>query len=186
MPRDYSRLLADLSADYERHAPTSAALNRRATQAMVDGGSHALRLIRPFPPRIARAQGGWVWDEDGNAILDFWQGHHANLLGHNPPVVREALAEALQSGWGLQTGFTDRLQIEAAELLLSQTGAERVRFTTSGALATMYAILLARLHRPRAGAEGGRRLARRSPGRWWASTSMQAEPTVESAGLPPR
>jgi glutamate-1-semialdehyde 2,1-aminomutase len=108
-------------------------------------------------------------------------------VGHNPPVVREALAEALQSGWGLQTGFTDRLQIEAAELLLSQTGAERVRFTTSGALATMYAILLAR-------AFTGRELVLKVGGGWhgaqpWALVGVHfdagPEPwTVESAGLP--
>ncbi len=70
---------------------------------------------------------------------------------------------ALAEGWGLQTGFTDALQIEVAELLCRQTGAERVRFTTSGALATMYSILLARAHhRPRDRPEGRRGLARRA------------------------
>ncbi len=187
MPRDYTRLLAELSAEYERHAPTSAALNRRALEVMVDGGNHALRLIRPFPPRIARAQGGRVWDEDGNAILDFWQGHHANLLGHNPPVITGALTAALQTNWGLQTGFTDRLQIETAELLCRQTGAERVRFTTSGALATMYATLLAR-------GFTGRELVLKVGGGWhgaqpWALKGVHFEDgpepwKVESAGLP--
>jgi glutamate-1-semialdehyde 2,1-aminomutase len=186
MSRDYTHLMAELAGEYETHAPTSAALNRRALQVMVDGGSHALRLIRPFPPRIARARGGWAWDEDGNAILDFWQGHHANLLGHNPPVVTEALAAALSSGQGLQTGFTDRLQIEAAELLCRQTGAERVRFTTSGALATMYAIMLAR-------GSTGRELVLKVGGGWhgaqpWALKGVHFDDgpdpwTVESAGL---
>ena len=143
-PRDYTSLLNELSTEYERHAPQSAALHRRANQVMVDGGSHSLRLIKPFPPRIVRAQGAWVRDEDGHDILDFWQGHYADILGHNPPVVTSALAQAFCSGWGLQTGFTDRLQIEVAEILCRQTGAERVRFTTSGSLATMYAIMLAR------------------------------------------
>ena len=50
----------------------------------------------------------------------------------------------MAKGWGLQTGFTDRIQIETAEILCRQTGQERVRFTTSGALATMYATTLAR------------------------------------------
>ena len=111
---------------------------------MVDGGSHSLRLIEPFPPRIVRALGAYVWDEDENQILDFWQGHFANLLGHNPPCVTETLAECFAAGYGLQAGFADRWQIEAAETLCRQTGAERVRFTTSGTLATMYAVLLAR------------------------------------------
>jgi len=156
---------------------------------LVDGGSHTLRLIRPFPPRIASAAGGYVVDEDGHRILDFWQGHHANLLGHNPPVLTEPLRDAFARGSGLQTGFTDSLQIETAELLCSLTGMERVRFTTSGSLATMYATLLARAHT-------GRELVMKVGGGWhgaqpWAlkGVDFHAEDHtdfqhVETSGLP--
>lgn len=143
IPRDHRQLLAELCDAYRAHAPISASLHERASNSLIDGGSHALRLQRPFPPRIAAAQGGWIRDEDGHDILDFWQGHLCNVLGHNPPVITSALARAFRTGWGLQTGFTDRLQLEAAEILCRQTGAERVRFTTSGTLATMYAVMLA-------------------------------------------
>jgi len=142
--RDYARLLAELTDTYARYAPQSRALNERAVKYQVDGGSHSLRLIQPFPPRIAIAQGAWLNDEDGHRLLDFWQGHLANILGHNPEVVTSVLARAFADGFGLQTGFTDRLQAEVSELLCQRTGAERVRFTTSGTLATMYAIMLAR------------------------------------------
>ena len=109
---DYTSLIADLSAEYAAHSPLSAALNERASAHLIDGGSHALRLLEPFPPRIAAAQGAWLTDEDGHQILDFWQGHFANILGHNPEVVTSAVAAALTEGFGLQTGFTDRLQAE--------------------------------------------------------------------------
>ncbi|TEU11157.1 MAG: aminotransferase class III-fold pyridoxal phosphate-dependent enzyme [Anaerolineales bacterium] len=142
--RDHTRLLAELAEAYTQHSPKSAALNEKAKKYLLDGGSHALRLMQPFPPRIVAAQGAWLKDEDGHDILDFWQGHLANILGHNPEVVTSALASAFEASFGLQTGFTDRLQAETAEILCQQTGAERVRFTTSGTLATMYAILLAR------------------------------------------
>jgi glutamate-1-semialdehyde 2,1-aminomutase len=142
--RDHTRLLATLAADYERHCPRSAAINRQALARMVDGGSHTIRLLKPFPPRIAAARGAYVTDEDGHRILDFWQGHHANILGHNPPVITESLAGAFGQGFGLQTGFTDSLQVQVAELLCARTGAERVRFTSSGSLSTMYATMLAR------------------------------------------
>ena len=138
------RLVESLARAYAVHSPKSAVLNERARRTQVDGGSHALRLIEPFPPRIVRARGAWVDDEDGHRILDFWQGHTANILGHNPDVITSALSGAFAGGFGLQTGFTDRLQVETAEILCRQTGAERARFTTSGTLATMYAILLAR------------------------------------------
>ena len=142
--RDHTRILAELGESYRHHAPRSAALHERAQERLVDGVSHTRRLATPFPPRIVSARGAFVWDEDGNRMLDFWQGHYANILGHNPEVITTAVISGLEAGQCLQTGFTDRLQIEAAEILCRQTGAERVRFTTSGALATMYSILLAR------------------------------------------
>jgi glutamate-1-semialdehyde 2,1-aminomutase len=155
----------------------------------VDGGSHSLRLIEPFPPRITSAQGAWLVDEDGHRILDFWQGHLANILGHNPGLIASTLSAALAGGFGLQTGFTDRLQVEAAEILCRQTGAERVRFTTSGSLATMYAILLSR-------AFTGRDLVMKVGGGWhgaqpWALKGIafhgqngKGYQRLESDGLP--
>ena len=157
--RDYTPLLAELAQEYAQYAPTSATLNQRAEQHLVDGGSHTVRLIWPFPPRIVSAEGAWIKDEDGHAILDFWQGHLGNILGHNPAIVTSALSRSLDGGFGLQTGFADRLQVEVAEILCRQTGAERVRFTTSGSLATMYAIMLAR-------AFTGRHLVMKVGGGW--------------------
>ncbi len=187
--RDHTQLLADLAQEYSRHAPVSSALNNRALKVLVDGGSHSLRLIEPFPPRIVAARGAWLTDEDGHRILDFWQGHLANILGHNPPELTSALARALGDGFGLQTGFTDALQVETAEILCRQTNAERVRFTTSGTLATMYATLLSRAYT-------GRTLVMKVGGGWhgaqpWAlkGIGFHAEDDngfqrVESAGVP--
>jgi len=189
--RKYARLLSEMADEYRQHSPRSAALNQEAENWLVDGGSHALRLIEPFPPRIVDAKGAWIEDEDGHRILDFWQGHYANVLGHNPEVVTSALAGALDERFGLQTGFTDRLQVECAEILCRQTGAERVRFTTSGSLATMYATLLAR-------AFTGRDLVMKAGGGWhgaqpWGlkgvkfhtdSGETDGFQRVESVGLP--
>jgi len=141
---NHAPLLAGLREAYARYAPKSGAINEKAKKYLVDGGSHQLRLMQPFPPRIVSARGAYLHDEDGHDILDLWQGHLGNLLGHNPPVVTEPLARAFQDGFGLQTGFTDQLQADVAEILCRQTGAGRVRFTTSGSLATMYAIMLSR------------------------------------------
>jgi glutamate-1-semialdehyde 2,1-aminomutase len=157
--REYTRLLTEFAEDYGRHSPKSAALNQEAERWLVDGGSHALRLIEPFPPRIVKARGAWIEDEDGHRILDFWQGHYANVLGHNPEAITSVLASAFEERFGLETGFTDRLQVECAEILCRQTGAERIRFTTSGSLATMYATLLAR-------AFTGRDLVMKAGGGW--------------------
>ena len=186
--RDHTKLLCELRAEYAAYAPQSAALDARASRVQVDGGSHAFRLVEPFPPRIVAARGGWIEDEDGHRILDTWQGHFANILGHNPTVITEKLTAALEDGGGLQTGFTDRLQVEAAEILCKQTGAERARFTTSGTLATMYAILLAR-------GFTGRDLVMKVGGGWhgahpWGLKGVgfdddEGFQSIETAGLPP-
>jgi glutamate-1-semialdehyde 2,1-aminomutase len=142
--RNHTRLLAQLREDYANFSPKSGAIQKIAVQYLVDGGSHQLRLMHPFPPRIVAARGAYLTDEDGHHILDFWQGHLGNLLGHNPKFITDVLARSFADGFGLHTGFTDRLQAETAALLCRQTGSERVRFTTSGSLATMYAIMLSR------------------------------------------
>ncbi len=144
MRRDNTRLIADLSAEYAARFPRSGELALRAERVMVDGGSHGFRLTRPFPVRIAAASGASVRDVDGHDLLDFWQGHFANILGNDPEVVTSVLAEAFASGTGLQLGQTEEQQIETAELVCECLHADKVRFTTSGSLATMYAIMLAR------------------------------------------
>ena len=187
--RDYTRLLAELSELYTQRSPRSQAIQAQAQEYLVDGGSHTLRLIEPFPPRITAAHGAWITDEDGHNLLDFWQGHIANILGHNPEVVTSELSRVFAEGFGLQTGFTDRLQAETAEIFCRQTGAERVRFTTSGTLGTMYAILLSRAYT-------GRTLVMKVGGGWhgaqpWAlkGISYHSEAgigfqKVESDGVP--
>ncbi len=156
---DHEQALTDLAQEYSQRSPNSAAVDAYARRFLVDGGSHTIRLIQPFPPRLVSAQGGWFVDEDGHRVLDLWQGHLANLLGHNPPEITSVLSEAFGRGHGLQTGFADRCQAEAAEILCRQTGSEQVRFTTSGSLATMYAIMLARAHT-------GRPLVMKAGGGW--------------------
>jgi glutamate-1-semialdehyde 2,1-aminomutase len=130
--------------EYTQRFALSAKQHARARSVMVDGGQHTLRLSSPFPLHIRSASGAYVHDLDGHRILDFWQGHFANILGHNPPTITGALSEMLAQGYGLQTGMVDELAYSLASLICQQTGAERVRLTTSGSLATMYAIMLAR------------------------------------------
>ncbi len=83
-------------------------------------------------------------DLDGNEYIDFWQGHYTNILGHNPGIIREVLVREFQQGGGLQNGFPGSLQVELAAELCQRTGAEQVRFTTSGTLVTLYTVMLSR------------------------------------------
>ena len=162
---DYTPLLNELADEHHRRSPRSATIHKEACRHLIDGGSHSIRLLEPFPPRITAAHGGWIDDEDGHHILDLWQGHMANVLGHNPEVVTSELAQAFDDGFGTQNGMADALQAELAELVCRLTGADRIRLTTSGSLATMYAVLLARSFT-------GRAMVMKAGGGWHGAQPM--------------
>ena len=141
---DRQALWTRLVEKHESRAPKSRTHSQEASRFQVRGGSHNLRLFEPFPFFDEQCSGSKVVDLDGNVYVDFWQGHYANILGHNPPEVIEPLIRELRGGRGLQTGFPGSLQLELAKKLSLRTGAERVRFTTSGSLATLYSVMLSR------------------------------------------
>ncbi|MGD2085038.1 MAG: aminotransferase class III-fold pyridoxal phosphate-dependent enzyme [Candidatus Aminicenantes bacterium] len=141
---DKKKLLKDLIENYKQKHKKSEEFFNKANQMQIKGGSHNLRLFTPFPFYDVQASGSKITDIDGNTYIDFWQGHFGNILGHNPRVVRDALLDYFQKGQGLSTGFPGIYQKELAELILKQIGADKIRFTTGGTLATMYAIMLAK------------------------------------------
>ena len=182
----HEHLLNSLRQEYEVKYPASKAAHARARGVLVDGINHGARLFKPYPFRVTAAQGGRVTDVDGNELVDYWQGHYANILGHNPAVVRQALVAELEHGLGLQTGLPEELETDFAAALAKATGAERVRLTTAGTLATMYAIMLARGYTQRklvikvaGGWHGASPLALKGVGR-----SQTGFDRVDSAGVP--
>lgn len=147
------RFIAVLEAKYRKKTKKSRGLYARAQKVMVRGGSHSLRLWAPYPFFMAKAKGPYVYDIDGNDYIDYWQGHYANILGHNPVVLKSELERFDPESGSLHTGFEGESQVRLAELLLKQIGCRdtKVRFTTSGTLATMYAVMLAQAHTGREG-----------------------------------
>lgn len=120
--------------------------------------SHAARTFKPFPPFIKSAAGNTVTTVDDIELLDYWQGHFCNILGHNHPVLIEALQTAIDHQLGLQLGLLTTLENELSSLLKETTGLESYIFTSSGTLSTMSAIMLGLSHTKRSGVlklEGG-------------------------------
>lgn len=133
-----------LIEEFARKSQKSKELYERARKCMVQGGSHNLRLWSPYSFVISSAKGAIVKDVDGNEYIDYWQGHYANILGHNPDILNEESILAHKQGC-LHTGFEDEWEIKLAELILDTLGHKdwRIRFTTSGTLANTYACMLA-------------------------------------------
>jgi glutamate-1-semialdehyde 2,1-aminomutase len=139
---------AALEAEYRARTPKSLALHRRAGASMIKGGSHNLRLWRPYPFFMAGASGAEVEDVDGHVYIDYWQGHYANVLGHDPAAVRQALDAFGPGGSSLHSGFEAESQVRLAEMILGSLGYDdfKIRFTTAGTLAAMYAVMLGLAH----------------------------------------
>lgn len=138
------KFLERLEDEYARRFPRSKAHHERGEAGLLDCTSHAMRSNRPFMPIARKAEGAVVEDLDGNRCLDYWQGHFVNILGHNPPLIREALVESLGEGRGLQTGMLHEIEAEVAERICRSTGSETARLTTSGTLGTFFAVVLSR------------------------------------------
>lgn len=125
---------------------TSQNLFARA-KTFIPGGVNspvrAFRAVGGDPLFIKRADGAYLYDEDGNAFIELINSWGPMILGHNHPVIREAVAEAI--GSGLSYGAPTAREVEMAELICKMVpSVEKVRMVNSGTEATMSAIRVAR------------------------------------------
>jgi glutamate-1-semialdehyde 2,1-aminomutase len=128
---------------YTEALPASQALADRARKLFPDAVTHDNRRMDPFPLYVDRAEGAYKWDVDGHRYVDYWMGHGALLLGHNPPAVRDAVRE--QALRGTHYGACHVKEVEWGEWVCRLVpSAERLRFTASGTEATHLALRLAR------------------------------------------
>ena len=118
----------------------------RAVKVMPGGVNSPVRAYRSVnmcPRFIARADGPFVFDEDGRKYIDYVCSWGPMILGHNHPVIREAVEKAVQDG--LSFGAPTRREVEIAELICAMVpNVEMVRMVNSGTEAVMSAIRLAR------------------------------------------
>jgi len=97
------------------------------------------------PKLIARAQGAYCWDVDGNRFIDWAMGNRVMVLGHAYPAVNEAVKRQIELG----VNFTRPgiLEYELAEYLVDLLPvAEMVKFGKNGSDVTTAAIKLARAY----------------------------------------
>ncbi|MGA2875370.1 MAG: aspartate aminotransferase family protein [Nitrososphaerales archaeon] len=129
--------------DYTTRTKKSYRMYLDASKIMPGGQSHNSRFFSPYPFYANKARGKYIWDVDGNRYTDYWMGHTALIFGHSPSFVVKALKKQVSNG--LLYGAPNRHAYELARLV-SETvpSAESVRFCTTGAEATMYAVRLAR------------------------------------------
>ncbi len=124
----------------------SRALQVRAAGLLpggVDSPVRAFRAVGGDPPFVARAEGAYLWDVDGNRYLDCFGSWGPMILGHAFPPVVEAIREAAAKGASF--GASHAGEANLAELVTQCfPSVERLRFVSSGTEACMSALRLAR------------------------------------------
>src|ERR1700726_453055 len=119
---------------------------QRAEQVLVGGVNSPVRAFRSVggePFIVDHGRGQYLYDADGNELLDYVCSWGAMLLGHAHPAVTAAISR--QAERGTSFGATTELQVELATLITSAVPfIEKIRFVSSGTEATMSALRLAR------------------------------------------
>ena len=116
-------------------------------QKYIPGGVNspvrAFRGVGGDPVFFKKAQGAYLYDEDGNKYVDYVGSWGPMIVGHSHPQVLKAVQEMVAQGLGY--GAPTAIETEmAAKVCALVPSVEMVRMVNSGTEATMSAIRLAR------------------------------------------
>jgi glutamate-1-semialdehyde 2,1-aminomutase len=126
---------------------TRSELYRRALELIPGGVNSPVRAMRAVgldePFFVARGEGAYLYDVDGNRYLDWVLSWGPLLFGHADPETVDAVREAALRGTSF--GAPTEAEVElAAEIVDAVPSVERVRLVSSGTEAAMSALRLAR------------------------------------------
>lgn len=116
-------------------------------KAIIPGGVNspvrAFGSVGGVPRFIKKAEGAYVWDENGTRYTDYVGSWGPAIVGHAHPEVIEAVREAVLGGLSFGAPTEGEIVI-AEEIAKIMPSVERLRLVSSGTEATMTAIRLAR------------------------------------------
>lgn len=116
---------------------------KRVIPGGVNSPARAFGAVGGEPPFIARGEGAYLYDIDGNKYVDYVGSWGPMILGHAHPRVVEAVVEAARNGSSF--GAPTERETELAELIReAMPSVEMVRMVSSGTEAAMSAVRLAR------------------------------------------
>ncbi len=123
----------------------SEALFERALARIPGGVNSPVRAflsVGGVPRFIKRADGAYLFDEDGKRYIDYIGSWGPMILGQNHPAVKEAVVKAAENG--LSFGAATEKEVEMAEMICSLSHIEMIRMVNSGTEAVMSAVRAAR------------------------------------------
>jgi glutamate-1-semialdehyde 2,1-aminomutase len=148
---------------YRKKTPKSAKVFEKSKALHVNGVHHNIRFFEPYPFVTRAAKGKFLIDVDSNRYVDFWMGHWSLILGHAAKEVQKKVQERIKLGW--MYGTVNSSTMELSERIAKAVPvAEKIRYSSTGTEATMYAVRLART-------VTGRKIVAKIDGGWHGYTS---------------
>jgi glutamate-1-semialdehyde 2,1-aminomutase len=128
--------------------PMDRALRARAAR-VIPGGMYGHQAVgglpEGYPQFFARAEGPFLWDTDGNLLLDLMCAYGPQLFGYGNAEIDRAYVEQMSAGDAM-TGPSP-LMVDLAETMVSMVGhADWAMFCKNGSDATTMALMVARAH----------------------------------------
>lgn len=116
-------------------------------QNVIPGGVNspvrAFKAVGGTPVFVKSAKGAYLYDEDGNQLIDYINSWGPMILGHANDTVIEAITQRAKLGTSF--GMPTELETQIAKLAISMVpNIDKIRFVNSGTEACMSAIRLAR------------------------------------------
>ena len=109
----------------------------------VNSPVRAFKGVGGTPIFVEKAQGAYLYDVDGNRLIDYINSWGPMLLGHAYEPVVTAVIEKAKNGTSF--GMPTEIETEIASLAVSMVpNVDKIRFVNSGTEACMSAIRLAR------------------------------------------
>ncbi|MCF7954764.1 MAG: aminotransferase class III-fold pyridoxal phosphate-dependent enzyme, partial [Phycisphaerae bacterium] len=136
-----------------------------------------------LPRAIVKGEGNWLWDADGNKILDMFPGWAVSGIGHCHPKVVAAIQKQAAELLHIDNTFYIEQQGKLAKLLSDRAFGGKCFFCNSGAEANEAAMKLARRHTPR---EKYKYITTEGSfhGRTFAAVTATAQPKYHEGFLP--
>ena len=130
---------------YDDKCKASRAVYEESKNYIPGGVQHNLAFNKPFPMCMARAEGAYLYDKDGNKYIDFLQAGGPTILGSNYPAIREAVIGLLNE-CGPVTGLLHESELMIArEINRHMPNVEMFRMLGSGTEAVMASLRIARI-----------------------------------------
>ena len=119
----------------------------KQAKSVIPGGVNspvrAFKAVGGNPVFVERAQGAYLYDVDGNRLIDYINSWGPMIMGHAFKPVLDAVIEKAKNGTSF--GMPTEIETKIADLAVSMVpNIDKIRFVNSGTEACMSAVRLAR------------------------------------------